>query len=48
MHKKPTSIDEVYIKRIALPKKESHGNRVHLNTLLDICTKIMLYHLHCA
>ena len=43
---KTVSIDKVEIRRIALSKKDSYGKKVHLNILLDISMKLMLFQYH--
>ena len=47
-HKKATSIniDEVEINKIILFDKTSYGNKVHLNIMLDIDTKMKPFHHH--
>ena len=46
-NKTPTSINEVDIKGIVLSNKKPYGKiNIHLNTLLVIYMKVMLFHYH--
>ena len=46
IYEKSINIDKVDIKRIVLSNKESHGNKGHINILLDIYIKAVPSHHH--